>query len=286
VSIRTTAATFVRALRYLPVAGEPFHIRRWVHDERQNGWMFLNAQRDQIDSVRSILSAWLEVFANALTSLPPSRSRRVWLIIDELHSLNRIPSLAPFLAESRKYGGCGVIAFHQVAQLRERYGRDGAEALTGACATWVCMRQNDPETAKWIANSFGQVEVYEAHQGLTYGANDMRDGVSLSRMRKQRPVLLDSEISQLDNLEGYIRLPGPFPMGRFRQRWRAPKIVAEAFVPAQRSMTGDAALFPDASAADLPPLDTAELQPAGLFDEPAPMRGPAESTSVAPEEVV
>jgi type IV conjugative transfer system coupling protein TraD len=272
VSIRTNAATYARAFRYLPVGRDVFHIRRWVHEEKGGGWIFLNAQREQLDAVRPVLSAWLEIFTNALTSLPPSRSRRIWLVIDELHSLNRIPSLEPFLAEGRKYGGCGVIAFHQVAQLRERYGKDGAEALTGACATWVCLRQNDPDTARWMAESFGQVEVSESHQGVTYGANDVRDGVSLSKVRKVRPLLLDSEISKLDDLEGYIRVPGRLPVAHFRQRWRPTRTVAPAFLPA----TDDIEFEPTAEdfAAELE-LGSDPASPHGLFDEPAVLQAPA-----------
>jgi type IV conjugative transfer system coupling protein TraD len=286
VSIRTNAATYARAFKYLPIDRDPFHIRDWVRDEKGSGWVFLNAQREQLDAVRPVMSAWLEIFTNALTSLPPSRSRRIWLVIDELHSLNRIPSLEPFLAEGRKYGGCGVIAFHQVAQLRERYGKDGAEALTGACATWVCLRQNDPETAKWIAESFGQVEVSETHQGLTYGANEVRDGVSLSKVRKVRPLLLDSEISKLDNLEGYIRLPGRLPVAHFKQKWKPTPSVAPAFMPVP-------ALVPAATEAlggwfEPPPTlvetnRTENAVPAGLFDEPAATASLREHQPVAVE---
>jgi type IV conjugative transfer system coupling protein TraD len=268
VSIRTNAATYARAFRYLPLYRDNFHIRKWVHDESGGGWIFLNAQREQLDAVRPVLSAWLEIFTNALTSLAPSRTRRVWLVIDELHSLNRISSLEPFLAEGRKYGGCGVIGFHQVAQLRERYGKD--------CATWVCLRQNDPETAKWMAGSFGQIEIFETHQGLTYGANDVRDGVSLSKVRKFRPLLLDSEISNLDDLEGYMRVPGRLPVAHFKQRWRPTPNVAPAFMPGPAASVelnapadgGDLA----SAVSETPAYGESELPVLGLFDEPPLVR--------------
>jgi type IV conjugative transfer system coupling protein TraD len=230
-SIRTTAATYARALRYLPRRDNALRIRQWVEADAGDGWIFLNGRPDQLSSVRPLLSAWLEIFTNALMSLPASRSRRVWLVIDELPSLNRIPSLPDFLAQSRKYGGCGVIAFQQLAQLRERYGRDGAEAVAGLCATWVCLRQNDPDTARWVAQSFGETEVLESQQGLSYGANDMRDGVSLSATRRMRPLVLPTQIAQLDNLEGFLRLPGDLPAAHFRLQRSEVANIAPAFVP-------------------------------------------------------
>jgi type IV secretory pathway TraG/TraD family ATPase VirD4 len=92
------------------------------------------------------------------------------------------------------------------------------------------MRQNDPETAEWIAKSFGQIEIMEAQQGLSYGANDMRDGVSLTQLRKLRPLLIPSEVSNLDDLEGYIRLPGRLPVAHVQLQWKNPRLVAPAFI--------------------------------------------------------
>jgi len=230
VSIRATAAVYARSMKYIPLEGDTFHIRQWVHEEGSE-WVHLNAKPDQISSVRPLISAWLEVFSNSLMSLPASRTRRVWLVLDELPSLNKIPSLKGFLAQGRKYGGCGVIAFQQLSQLRGTYGRDDAESLTGLCATWVTMRQNDPETAKWVANSFGESEISEMQQGVSYGAHEIRDGVSLTANRKKREILLPSEISTLDDLEGYVRFPGDVPVGHFKLDYKPLPQAATDFEP-------------------------------------------------------
>jgi type IV secretory pathway TraG/TraD family ATPase VirD4 len=228
--VRMTAGTYARSFGYLRQKETEFHFREWVQNDKGDDWVFLNARPDQITAVRPVLSAWLEVFTNALLSLSASRKRRIWLVVDELPSLNKIPSLSSFLAQARKYGGCGVIAFQQIAQLREIYGHDGAEALSGLCATWTCLRQNDPDTAKWTAQSFGETEILEAQQGLSYGANDMRDGVSLQQNRRSRALILPTEIANLADLEGYIRLPGDAPIGHFKMKWSHKKTIAEEFV--------------------------------------------------------
>jgi len=236
--IRTTATTYASALQYLKYKPEPFVIRDWVLDDNTDQWVFLNAKPDQLDAARSLLSSWLEVFTNSLLSLPESRERRIWLIIDELPSLHRLPSLQGFLAQSRKFGGCGVIAFQQISQLRDTYGKDGADTITGLCTTWACLRQNDPPTAEWTAKSFGQSEYLEQSEGLSYGSHEMRDGVSLSQNRKMRDVLLPSEVRNLADLEGYIRLPGklstgPVPIAHFQMVHQKKKAIAEAFIKAK-----------------------------------------------------
>lgn len=233
-SIRSTAVIYAQSFRFiedLQNKEESFNIRNWVSDDSGSDWVYLMAKPDQISSTRPLLSAWLEIFTNSIMSLPTSMDRRIWLILDELPSLNKIPSLGNFLAQSRKYGGCGIIAFQQFSQLKERYGMDGAESLAGLCATWVCMRQNDPETARWIAQSFGEKEIKELQHGLSYGASDIRDGENLNLNRKKIEIILPSQIGSLNNLEGYIRLPGDFPVAHFKLDYKKSDIKSEAFIP-------------------------------------------------------
>lgn len=54
--------------------------------------------------------------------------RRVWFILDEAPSLQRIPELAETLAEARKFGGCFVLGMQNMAQLVHVYGRELAKA--------------------------------------------------------------------------------------------------------------------------------------------------------------
>lgn len=279
-SIITQAVTNTMSLQYLRKGLSDFNIRQWVLDDSTSEWVFLNAKPDQIDSVRPLLCVWLELLTNTLMSLPADQNRRIWLIIDEVPTLNKIGSLSNFLAQSRKYGGCAVLSFQQLSQLKSKYGNDDSLALAGLCSTWACLRQNDPETAKWIAGSFGEIEVVENQQGLSYGANEIRDGVSLSSQQKKRELLLPSEISGLDNLEGYLRLPGKLPKGHFKMTRGKIKTVAEAFVPADldifQSQFGgsglvdalsDDALASQPGAPAMPPAATAPAAHSGGDDE-------------------
>lgn len=237
--IRINAVTFVNSLRHIPQGQTRFSIRDWVARDAGKDWIFLNARPNQLDSVRPLLSMWLQVFVNSLMSLPPSSTRRIWLIIDELPSLQKIGSLGDFFAQARKYGGCGVIAYQQLSQLRERYGRDGALGVIGNIGTWVCMRQNDFESAELISKTLGEMEVMENQQGISYGANEIRDGVSLNAQRKTRRIVLPSEIMQLDNLEGYLKLPGKVPVAHFHMRRQPMKSVAPAFLQGEVSVDAD-----------------------------------------------
>ena len=168
---------------------------------------------------------------NALLSLGRDDKRRVWIVLDELPTLHQVPSLQPGLAESRQFGGCFVLGVQVISALRDLYGRNGAETVSGLCGTRVVLAAPDQETARWSAESLGRGEVTEYAEGLSYGASAMRDGVSLTQRREMRPLALPSEIMRLENLNGYLKFPGPWPVARIRLDYvRRPK-MAESFVP-------------------------------------------------------
>jgi type IV conjugative transfer system coupling protein TraD len=291
VSVRSNVANYTSALRYLPLGRGEFRLREWVAAERSDEWLFLNAADAQLASVRPLLSMWLEVLTNALLSLPPSRTRRIWLVIDELPALQKIPSLEDFLARSRKHGGCGVIAIQGLSQLQDRYGPTGAQTLTNLCNTWVGMLQKDPESAKWLANAFGQAEIMESNTGLSYGANEIRDGVSLSNQRRLRPLVLESEIMSLPPMAGFLRLGGGLPGGgtvpgvRFQFRFRAMPALAPAFIAGMNAAEMGESPEPAATAAppaapcsSAPPVEAAA--PSAQVEAPPP--APAQTGESSP----
>ena len=97
----------------------------------------------------------------------------------------------------------------------------------------------DRDTAQWSADSLGRSEVEEVAEGVSYGANTIRDGVSLTPRRELRALALPSEIMRLPNLEGYLKFPGPFPVASIRLKYVSRPKAAERFVPRE-----DAAMPP------------------------------------------
>ena len=73
------------------------------------------------------------------------------------------------------------------------------------CGTRVVLAAPDRDTAQWWADSLGRSEVEEVAEGYSYGANTIRDGVSLTPRRELRTLALPSKIMRLANLEGYLK---------------------------------------------------------------------------------
>ncbi len=228
-SVRAMLTANVSALEFLPDEGQPFSIRQWVSREDEGGFLFLTSRGDQHASLRGLISTWLEIAVNAMLSLAQDDGRRIWVILDELPTLHQVPSLQPGLAESRQFGGCFVLGVQVASALRDLYGRNGAETISGLCGTRVVLAAPDRDTAQWSADSLGRSEVEEVAEGFSYGANTIRDGVSLTPRRELRALALPSEIMRLPNLHGYLKFPGPYPMASIRLRPVGRPVLAPRF---------------------------------------------------------
>lgn len=227
--IQAELASVMRSFSYLDDTADGFSIRDWVAHEKDDSWLFITVKADQLPSLRPLITVWLDIAISAIMSMTPDRNRRLYCVIDELPTLQRLPSLGDFLARARKYGGCGVLGFQSYPQLEATYGIQDAAAITGYCSTWVALRANDTPTAKHVSENLGQVEQVEANEGMSYGVNDMRDGVNLSRMQVTRPLVMHTEVTNLPNLMGYLRFGRSLPVVRFEDSYNKVASISEAF---------------------------------------------------------
>jgi type IV secretory pathway TraG/TraD family ATPase VirD4 len=162
--------------------------------------------------MKPLISAWLDIAVRALLSSTSSADRRIWFVLDELPSLERVPCLSEGMAEARKFGGCFLMAMQSMAQLRKIYGSSGAQELSDLCNTRIFFRDPSFETAQWASRDLGETETEENRENISYSESAMRSGISISGQRYQRQVVSPSEIMKLRDLEAFVRLPGIFPM--------------------------------------------------------------------------
>jgi type IV secretory pathway TraG/TraD family ATPase VirD4 len=80
--------------------------------------------------------------------------------------------------------------------------------------------------SKWL----GVQEVSETSENISYGANDMRDGVSLNDVHREKATVHFDKLMKLPNLEAYIKLPGNYPVTKVRFEVHDLPKVAEGFV--------------------------------------------------------
>ncbi|MBX9744375.1 MAG: type IV secretion system DNA-binding domain-containing protein [Chlamydiales bacterium] len=219
-SVRAVAASYLECLELFPDTDTPFSIRNWVCNRNDDSWLFLTCTMRQRASMLPLLSGWFSIAMRSLLLMAPDLNRRLWFVADELPSLNRLKDLETCLTESRKYGGCALLAIQSPSQIEMIYGRDLARIIIGNCATRIAFTERDPEIAERISKSFGNKEIRELQEGISYGAHEMRDGVNLSMQKRVSPVVTPTDIQSLNTNEAYIRLPGNFPVIKMKLEYR------------------------------------------------------------------
>lgn len=128
-----------------------------------------------------------------MLSLDRNDTQRIWIVLDELPTLHQVPSLQQGLAESRQFGGCFVVGIQVISALRDLYGKNGAETITGLHGTRVGLASPGRDPAQWSAESLGRAEVEEVAKhnatkedgGTTihYGCGSVRECTCGHRLR-------------------------------------------------------------------------------------------------------
>lgn len=229
-SIRAVAASFLECLELFEDTATPFSIRDWVQKGTGDSWLFLSSTTGQRASVIPLISAWFSTAMRSLLQMEPDRNRRLWFIADELPSLNRLKDLETCLVESRKFGGCAMLALQSPAQLEMVYGRELTRIIIGNCATRIAFAEQDPEIAARISKTFGEKEMREFQESISYGAHEMRDGVNLSSHSKVSPVVSATEIQSLDTHQAFVKVPGNFPITKIKLSYQAVPKICESFL--------------------------------------------------------
>ncbi len=229
-SVRTNVVQPLDFLRYLKNSANPFSIGDWVRNEDEKGFLFLSGQVQYAAATRNLISAAIEIAANATMTCPPTDRPRIWFFIDELPSLNYLPCLDTSLAEIRQFGGCFVIGYQVFAKLRNVYGDRIAEAISGTVNNSVYFDTPDKPTAQRCSEALGMEDITETSEGMSIGANETRDGVTFNQKRIERAIVTPSQIMDLPPLAAYLRYAYDSPRARvtFTHTKREP--VAEAFV--------------------------------------------------------
>lgn len=218
-SVRSVASSFLNCLEFIKNTNSPFSIKNWVQNDTSDSWLFISCKPSQRASLTPLLSCWFSVAARSLLQMNPDYHRRVWFIVDELPSLNKLKDLEAFLSESRKYGGCAILSLQSPAQLEAIYGRESTQTIIGNCATKIVFSEQDPEIAEKISRAFGVQEIKEYQEGLSYGANEVRDGISLSLQTRQLPLVSSTVIQSLEKNEAYVKLPGHVPITKIKLKY-------------------------------------------------------------------
>jgi hypothetical protein len=190
------------SLRLLPKSTEgngSWTATEWA--EKRQGWIFLTSLPAEREALRPLQSLWIDWLVLRLLNEPKEAQRRVWFVIDELASLQKLPQLHTAITEARKSRNPVVLGFQGKAQLEYLYGHI-AEVMLSQPATSVWLTTKEPKAGQWVSEFIGKVEVERLRETHFDGT---RAGRNFALDRQVEPLVLESEISGLPDLHAFMK---------------------------------------------------------------------------------
>ena len=235
-NIMATIAT--KVLPYEPVAalwekaGERKSLEDWVSDRGTDNYILILGNSEK---ARAALDALNRVIFKRVSELILDQSedrkglRRNWIFLDELAEAGKLDGLTSLLAKGRSKGTCVVIGFQDIDALRNVYGKEEANALTGQCNNKAVLRLESPTTTEWATKFFGSYEAIEVkssetkvHRTWFTTQQQANDSTTYAEEYVKRESVLESEISTLpltneaNGLSGFYVVPA---VGAYRHTY-------------------------------------------------------------------
>ena len=238
-SILGTMAPRVEIMRQAARAGEAaFSVRSWIRAEGQ-GTLWLPYQAHQIAALRGLISCWMGLAITEVLVLPDSATRRIWFYLDEFDALGPLQGLKDAQARLRKKGGCVVIGLQSIDQVRAVYGAAAANTIIENCGNVLILRCGASErggTAQFASELIGEREVEhdETTTSRSKGKEHTTSSTAKHVRRRTEKAVLPSQIMQLADRSGYLRLAGEAEWKKVRFDYVEFHAGTEPYVPAPR----------------------------------------------------
>jgi len=205
-----------------------FSIRDWLA-KPDGGNLYINWREDMMSSMKPLVSSWADVFITSILSMPEGTHRRWWLFIDELASLEALPSLEAGLTKGRKNGLRIVAGLQSTSQLEHIYGRTMSTTIRASFRNLAVLggSRTDPQTAKDMSESLGKHEVERPKYSISRSVDHRNTSDNMDRTTED--VVTAAQIQALPSLGGYVALAGDFPIARVSLPFREFGATAMAF---------------------------------------------------------
>jgi hypothetical protein len=168
--------------------------------------------------LRSVISAWMRLAIFEAMDRPAG-DQRLWFIVDELDALGAIDGLKDALARLRKFGGRCVLGFQSIAQVSGTYGREAADTLVENCGNTLILRCSASErggTSEFASKLIGQREVLHTTESRSRKPTEWLPTSTSSQQVRIEPAVMASEIEQLPDLHGFLKLASAWDWKRVR----------------------------------------------------------------------
>jgi len=179
-----------------------FSFKDWIVNGE--GFLFIVNKADQQDILKPLLSLIIDLMLVKTIALEDDLNRRIFLLVDEFVTLQKLPSFVSFLSTARSKGGSVWCGLQDLGMVQETYGKNIASTIFNNFTTLLSFAISDPNTASYVERAFGQREILKQRPTMQVSDDHVGHG-SLSE-NKIEPLILASEMQNLSKLEAYLKI--------------------------------------------------------------------------------
>jgi hypothetical protein len=244
--------------------------------------LFIPYHAGQIAALRSTVSAWMRLAIFEAMNQEEG-DQRLWFVVDELDALGQIDGLKDALARLRKFGGRCVLGFQSIAQVSSTYGAGEAQTIVENCGNTLILRCSGSEhggTSHFASRLIGQREIKRTSISRTQRMTDWGASTTHAEHFTIEPAVMDSQVEQLEDLEGYVKFASLPQWLRVRLQPRMRQALALP-APAVQSRLDAAQAWqrwrsgwdqPECRGNDLPQSVAPATKPKNSFDGERPLQ--------------
>jgi type IV secretory pathway TraG/TraD family ATPase VirD4 len=204
-SVFAVMMQYTKSFEYMSEADGSFSIDEWL--DKKKGWIYVTNYPLIQDTLRPVLSLFIDLLGKKLLSQKDDYYRRVFFFLDEFGTLQRLSTIVRLLTLSRSKGGSIFIGIQDIGQIDKLYTEPLRQAIVNACSIHVVFSVADPKTAGFLSEKIGDTAYRKTDETHSMGAARHKDGISISEKDRQEKLVLPSEVMNLEDLSCYVQLP-------------------------------------------------------------------------------
>lgn len=210
-SVRAVMLQFCKCFEYMVSSDGKFCIGDWVKNEKQQyRGIFVSNYQQIAETLRPVLSLFFDILAIRLLAQEDddTRQKRLFMILDEMNSLQQLSSLIPFVTLSRSKSGSMLGSFQTVSQIEKNYGKEDCDTIIDNCKITVTLRVGSPNTAEFLSKKIGDVKKVKTNTSTVMKTGSEGEGVTVSEAEVTERLVMPSTIQNLPDLTCYVHMPG------------------------------------------------------------------------------
>nr|CAK98311.1 hypothetical trag transmembrane protein [Spiroplasma citri] len=153
----------------------------------------------------------------------------VYFILDEFANLTKINNIEKWVSISRSRNIFFQFILQDINQLKLNYGDTIAKIILNNCGMHIFLHTNDLETIKYYSELFGTKTIEQI------SINENKSNISVSKNLKSHPLMLTSELANLKQGQGIVKIARYNSMKITLKLWKDLKLVEKKHISIKRN---------------------------------------------------